>query len=210
MPEASVLDYSRLKARPNNILVRPVKRERKTVQGLVIPYAVDERPQEGEVISVGENIPMDCHPGDIILYLKLGVDDLKNRDQDLLSVPRRWIMGVLRDKHDYMSIQPFNRILVEMIPVTEDYRLMFGMSSFLAIQDKKSHYEPNFRRGKVVALDSHQTNGGEVEIGDVIYMAGHAGITLDGEDVEDQPLYGTRHRWLKFKEVLAKQEENNG
>lgn len=108
-----------------------------------------------------------------------------------------------------MSIQPFNRILVEMVPIEEDYRMMFGMKSNLTVMTKKIHWEPSFRRARVKAMDESQSNDGDVAVGDIIYMRGDAGITLDGEDVEDQPLYGLRHRWIKFKEVLAKQEDAN-
>lgn len=72
----------KVRALPNNVLVRPVKRERTTPGGLIVPYQVDERPQEGEIISVGSDICMDCSVGDIVLYLKLGVDKAGDAQRD--------------------------------------------------------------------------------------------------------------------------------
>jgi chaperonin GroES len=62
----------------DRILVRRVQEEEKTRGGLIIPDTAKEKPQEGEVMSVGKGkiledgkiLPLDVKPGDRVLFGK--------------------------------------------------------------------------------------------------------------------------------------------
>jgi len=72
----------------DRVLVRPGAPEegKKTKSGILIPETVSkERPEEGEVIAVGEGkttddgklIPMKINVGDRVLFSKYGPDEIK-------------------------------------------------------------------------------------------------------------------------------------
>ena len=72
------------------ILVEPLKEEKTTKSGIVIPEtAEEEKPQKGKVISVGpgklndkgERIKMEVKIGNIVLFKKYGPDEIKIRDE---------------------------------------------------------------------------------------------------------------------------------
>ncbi|MCL2615264.1 MAG: co-chaperone GroES [Dehalococcoidia bacterium] len=74
------------------ILVKPTAREEVSRGGIVLPDTIKEKPQEGEVIAVGEGkrndkgerIPMDVKVGDIVIYAKYGGTDIKLEDDDYI------------------------------------------------------------------------------------------------------------------------------
>ncbi|MEE2929103.1 MAG: co-chaperone GroES, partial [Pseudomonadota bacterium] len=71
-----------MKFRPlgDRVLVRRVEEATKTAGGIIIPDTATEKPQEGEVLAVGngamgddnERVPLDVKPGDKILFGKWG------------------------------------------------------------------------------------------------------------------------------------------
>src|SRR5690606_23096976 len=61
----------------DRIVVRPGESEERTASGLVIPDTAEEKPQQGEVLAVGEGrwdesgskrVPMDVKVGDTVVY----------------------------------------------------------------------------------------------------------------------------------------------
>ena len=77
----------------DRIVVKPIEREEVTKGGIVLPDTVKEKPQEGEVISVGpgrlsddgkQRIPMDVKAGDVVLYAKYGGTEIKIDDEELI------------------------------------------------------------------------------------------------------------------------------
>lgn len=72
------------------ILVEPLKEEKTTSSGIVIPdTASEERPQKGKVIAVGpgklndkgERVPLAVQVGQVVLFKKYGPDEIKLRDE---------------------------------------------------------------------------------------------------------------------------------
>ncbi|TVQ59947.1 MAG: co-chaperone GroES, partial [Rhodobacteraceae bacterium] len=69
----------------DRVLVRRIESDAKTAGGLIIPDTAKEKPQEGEVISVGEGarkdsgelIPMAVKAGDRILFGKWSGTEVK-------------------------------------------------------------------------------------------------------------------------------------
>jgi len=87
----------------DRVLVRRVESEEKTAGGLIIPETAKEKPQEGEVVSVGSGarddsgnrVAPDVKAGDRILFGKWSGTEVKVDGQDLLIMKESDIMGVL-------------------------------------------------------------------------------------------------------------------
>jgi chaperonin GroES len=78
--------------------------EKETVRGgIVIPDTAKEKPQEGEVIAVGNGkvlnngtrVPMDVSVGDRILFGKYSGSEVKLDGQELLIMREEDILGIL-------------------------------------------------------------------------------------------------------------------
>ena len=87
----------------DRVLVRRTDGDEKTAGGLIIPDSVKEKPQEGEVVSVGpgerrttgELIPMAVRPGDKILFGKWSGAEIKLNGEDLLIMKESDVLGVI-------------------------------------------------------------------------------------------------------------------
>src|SRR4029453_4743423 len=87
----------------DRVLVRRVTAEEKTAGGIIIPDTAKEKPQEGEVISVGSGTlndkgelrPLDVKAGDRILFGKWSGTEVKLDNEELLIMKESDIMGVL-------------------------------------------------------------------------------------------------------------------
>ena len=89
----------------DRVLVRRVTAEEKTAGGIIIPDTAKEKPQEGEVISVGpgtlndkgELRALDVKAGDRILFGKWSGTEVKLDNEELLIMKESDIMGVLEE-----------------------------------------------------------------------------------------------------------------
>ncbi len=89
----------------DRVLVRRIEGEEKTKGGLIIPDSAKEKPQEGEVIAVGEGarkdsgelIPMAVKSGDRILFGKWSGTEVKVDGEDLLIMKESDILGVITE-----------------------------------------------------------------------------------------------------------------
>jgi len=94
-----------MKFRPlhDRVVVKRLEGEEKTKGGIIIPDNAKEKPQEGEVVSVGPGgrdesgklIPIDIKTGDRVLFGKWSGTEVKIDGQDLLIMKESDIMGVL-------------------------------------------------------------------------------------------------------------------
>ena len=94
-----------MKFRPvhDRVVVKRLDSEEKTKGGIIIPDSAKEKPQEGEVVSVGPGgrdeagklIPIDLKKGDRVLFGKWSGTEVKIDGQDLLIMKESDIMGVL-------------------------------------------------------------------------------------------------------------------
>ena len=81
-----------LKPLADRVVVKPIERERVSKGGIVLPDTAKEKPQEGEVIAVGEGrlsedgkrLPMDVKVGDIVIYAKYGGTEIKIEDEEFM------------------------------------------------------------------------------------------------------------------------------
>lgn len=87
----------------DRILVRRVDSEEKTRGGIIIPDTAKEKPQEGEVVSVGPGArneagqvqALDVKAGDRILFGKWSGTEIKINGEDLLIMKESDVLGVL-------------------------------------------------------------------------------------------------------------------
>jgi chaperonin GroES len=87
----------------DRVLVKRVEEEEKTRGGIIIPDTAKEKPQEGEVISVGPGArdetgkvqALDVKAGDRILFGKWSGTEVKLDGKDLLIMKESDILGVL-------------------------------------------------------------------------------------------------------------------
>jgi len=94
-----------MKIRPlsDRILVKRLEEERKTASGIVIPDTAAEKPDQGEVIAVGNGKiledgkvrPLEVKKGDKILFGKFAGQTVKVKGEEWLVIREEDVMGVL-------------------------------------------------------------------------------------------------------------------
>ncbi|ACM18768.1 chaperonin GroES [Geotalea daltonii FRC-32] len=94
-----------MKLRPmqDRIIVKRVEEETKTAGGIYIPETAKEKPQEGEVVAVGNGkrtedgkiLPLDVKVGDKVLFGKYSGTEVKVEGQDYLIMREDDILGVI-------------------------------------------------------------------------------------------------------------------
>lgn len=94
-----------MKIRPlhDRIIVKRFEEGEVVKGGIIIPDTAKEKPQQGEVIAVGngkilENgnkVPLDVKAGDTILFGKYSGNEIKIDDQELLILREDEVLGVI-------------------------------------------------------------------------------------------------------------------
>ncbi|MEO0712437.1 MAG: co-chaperone GroES [Pseudomonadota bacterium] len=87
----------------DRVLVRRIEGDEKTSGGLIIPDNAKEKPQEGEVVSVGAGakddagarIAMDVKAGDKILFGKWSGTEIKIDSEELMIMKESDILGTM-------------------------------------------------------------------------------------------------------------------
>ena len=94
-----------MKIRPlhDRVIVKRLEEERKTASGIVIPDTAAEKPDQGEVIAVGNGKvledgkvrPLDVKVGDRILFGKYSGSEIKIDDTDYVILREDEILAVI-------------------------------------------------------------------------------------------------------------------
>ncbi|MDP2811537.1 MAG: co-chaperone GroES [Rhodocyclaceae bacterium] len=94
-----------MKIRPlhDRVIVKRIEAERTTAGGIVIPDTAGEKPDQGEVVSVGTGKimddgkvrPMAVKAGDRVLFGKYSGQTVKVEGEELLVMREEDIMGVV-------------------------------------------------------------------------------------------------------------------
>ena len=94
-----------MKFRPlhDRVVVKRLGAEEKSAGGIIIPDTAQEKPQQGEVVSVGPGArdekgkiqPLEVKPGDRILFGKWSGTEVKLEGEELLIMKESDIMGVI-------------------------------------------------------------------------------------------------------------------
>ena len=95
-----------MKIRPlyDRVLIKRVEEETKTKGGIIIPDTAKEKPQEGEVVAVGEGrilengkvSSLDVKKGDRILFGKYSGTEIKLDGVEHLIIKEEDILGVIQ------------------------------------------------------------------------------------------------------------------
>lgn len=95
----------KLKIRPlhDRLIVKRLDEEAKSKGGIIIPDSAKEKPQEGEVLAVGngkilkdgEKVPVDVKVGDRILFSKYSGNDIKIDGEEYLILREDDVQAVL-------------------------------------------------------------------------------------------------------------------
>ncbi|AWD32247.1 10 kDa chaperonin 3 [Candidatus Kinetoplastibacterium sorsogonicusi] len=87
----------------DRVIVKRLDNERKTASGIVIPDSAAEKPDQGEVLSVGPGkktddgklLPMDLKVGDKVLFGKYSGQAVKVDGEELLVIREDEIFAVI-------------------------------------------------------------------------------------------------------------------
>ncbi|MGQ0674630.1 MAG: co-chaperone GroES [Rhodospirillales bacterium] len=96
----------RFKPLHDRVVVKRVPSDQKTAGGIIIPDTAQEKPMEGEVISVGPGArgedgklhPLDVKSGDRVLFGKWSGTEVKLDGEELMIMKESDIMGVITKK----------------------------------------------------------------------------------------------------------------
>ena len=89
----------------DRIVVKRIDEDEKTASGLIIPDSAKEKPQQGEVVAVGQGkrnddgklIPLDVKAGDRILFGKYSGSDIKSDGNEYLIMREDEVLGVIEN-----------------------------------------------------------------------------------------------------------------
>ncbi|MCX6599324.1 MAG: co-chaperone GroES [Acidobacteria bacterium] len=87
----------------DRIVVKRVEEQESVINGIIIPDAAKEKPQEGEVVAVGKGkrledgkvIALDVVAGDRILFGKYSGSEIKLDGKEFLIMREDEVLGVL-------------------------------------------------------------------------------------------------------------------
>ncbi len=93
----------KLKPLGDRVLVKPAGEKERTKGGIVLPDTAKEKPQEGQVVAVGEGkrtddgkiIPLSLKEGDRVLYGKYSGTEITIDDEDYLIIREEDILAVI-------------------------------------------------------------------------------------------------------------------
>jgi chaperonin GroES len=88
----------------DRILVRRIEEGETIRGGIIIPDSAKEKPQEGEVISVGKGksndegkvFPLDVKSGDRVLFGKYSGTEIKIDGEEFLIMREEEVLGILK------------------------------------------------------------------------------------------------------------------
>jgi chaperonin GroES len=88
----------------DRILVRRVEEGETVRGGIIIPDSAKEKPQQGEVISVGKGksndegkvFPLDVKSGDKILFGKYSGTEIKLDNEEFLIMREEEVLGIIK------------------------------------------------------------------------------------------------------------------
>ena len=87
----------------DRVVLRRITADEKTAGGIIIPDTAKEKPQEGEIVSVGPGarndqgqiVPLDVKPGDRVLFGKWSGTEVKFGGEELLVMKEGDIIGIV-------------------------------------------------------------------------------------------------------------------
>jgi chaperonin GroES len=94
-----------MKIRPlhDRVLIKRIAEQETVRGGIIIPDSAKEKPQEGEVVAVGngkilengQRVPLDVKEGDRILFGKYAGSEIKVEGEEYLILREDEVLGIL-------------------------------------------------------------------------------------------------------------------
>ena len=79
-----------------NVLVEPLKADKKTETGIYLPdTASEEKPQQGKVLAVGESEKIQVKKGDTVIYNRYAGVEVEYEGKEYLIVKNEDIVAVI-------------------------------------------------------------------------------------------------------------------
>jgi chaperonin GroES len=87
---------------PGFLLIDPEEAQKQTKSGIYLPDSHEEKPQQGKVLAVGDDLihdsgtqmPAPCKVGQIVVYKKWGGNEFKIADREYLFIKFDDILAV--------------------------------------------------------------------------------------------------------------------
>src|SRR5216683_7691035 len=97
------LDNMKIRPLYDRIVVKRIEEQETLRSGIIIPDSAKEKPQEGEVVAVGQGkrledgklVPLDVKVGDRILFGKYSGSDIKLDGDEYMIMREDEVLGVL-------------------------------------------------------------------------------------------------------------------
>ena len=93
-----------MKMRPlhDRVLLKPIDGQETARGGIIIPDSAKEKPQEGQVVAVGNGkrledgkiLPLELQEGDRVLFGKYSGTEIKLDDEDYLILKEEEVLGI--------------------------------------------------------------------------------------------------------------------
>ena len=96
----------------DRILVKRLEEQEQKVGGIIIPDTAKEKPQQGEVVAVGngrvtdegKTLPLDVKAGDRVLFGKYGGTEIKVEGQEYLILREDEVLGIVEGVRELMAV----------------------------------------------------------------------------------------------------------
>lgn len=108
MPKTKIVEDKKLNIRPlmGYILIEPLEAESKTALGIILPESAQEKPAQGKIISVGQDIYLDngkviaspAKVGEVVFYKKWNVDEIKLQGKEYKLVKFEDLIAIVEEK----------------------------------------------------------------------------------------------------------------
>lgn len=84
------------------VLIEPAPKETKTASGILLPGTAEEKPQEGKVLGIGDDLQEEgktikcpVKVGDKVVYKKWGGNELKVEGKELMLIKFDDLMAII-------------------------------------------------------------------------------------------------------------------
>lgn len=106
-----------IKPLQDRIIIKRIEEQEQVRGGIIIPDSAKEKPQEGEVIAVGEGkkldsgerVPLDVKEGDRVLFGKYAGNEIKLDGDDYLIMREDDILGIIERESEGSKSKKANK-----------------------------------------------------------------------------------------------------
>ncbi len=77
------------------VLIKPIKEEKKSEGGLVLPDTAKDKPQRAKVIAVGDSDEIKVKEGDTVIFAKYAGTEIKIDEEDYIIIDNGDLLAVV-------------------------------------------------------------------------------------------------------------------